>query len=106
LGHGCVSAFFCVVLSCVGRGLALDSFPNQGVLLNVYRIEKSIKEGQGPQMTVESHRKKNEHPNRTPELKNMSKNRNMERAGNEAVVCHLTTLQSLGNPVKKLHAGS
>jgi hypothetical protein len=22
LGHGCVSACFCVVLSCVGRGLA------------------------------------------------------------------------------------
>jgi hypothetical protein len=23
-GHGCLSASFCVVLSCVGRGLALD----------------------------------------------------------------------------------
>jgi hypothetical protein len=54
-----VSAFFYVVLSCVGRGLALDWSPNQGVLPNVYRIEKSIKEGIGPQRTVESHRKKN-----------------------------------------------
>jgi hypothetical protein len=54
-----VSAFFCVVMSCVGRGLALDWSPNKGVLPNVYRIEKSIKEGIGPQRTVESHRKKN-----------------------------------------------
>jgi hypothetical protein len=53
-----VSAFFCVVLSCVGRGLALDLSPNQGVLPNVYRMEKSIKEGIGPQRTVESHREK------------------------------------------------
>jgi hypothetical protein len=30
-----VSACFCVVLSCVGRGLALDWSPNQGVLPNV-----------------------------------------------------------------------
>jgi hypothetical protein len=32
--------FFCVVLSCVGRGLALDWSPNQGVLRNVYRIKE------------------------------------------------------------------
>jgi hypothetical protein len=41
-----VSACFCVVLSCIGRGLALNWSTNQGVLPNV---EKSIKEGQGPQ---------------------------------------------------------
>jgi hypothetical protein len=46
------------MLSCVGRGLALDRSPNQGVLPNVYRIEKSIKEGIGLQRTVESHREK------------------------------------------------
>jgi hypothetical protein len=28
--------------------------------ISVYRIEKSIKEGVGPQRTVESHRKNNE----------------------------------------------
>jgi hypothetical protein len=33
--HGCVSAFFCVVLSCVGRGLASVRSPMQGVLQNV-----------------------------------------------------------------------
>jgi hypothetical protein len=43
------------VLSCVGRDFALDWFPNQGVLPNVYRIEKSIKEGIGRQKTAESH---------------------------------------------------
>jgi hypothetical protein len=31
-GHGCVSAYFCVVLSCVGRGLASGWSPVQGVL--------------------------------------------------------------------------
>jgi hypothetical protein len=31
-GHGCVSAFLCVVLSCVGRGLASGRSPVQGVL--------------------------------------------------------------------------
>jgi hypothetical protein len=30
-----VSASFCVVLSCVDRGLALDWSPRQGVLPNV-----------------------------------------------------------------------
>jgi hypothetical protein len=30
--HGCVSAFFFVVLSCVGRGLASGRYPVQGVL--------------------------------------------------------------------------
>jgi hypothetical protein len=34
-GHGCVSACFCCVVLCVGRGLVLDWSPNQGVLPNV-----------------------------------------------------------------------
>jgi len=54
----CVCVFLCCVVLCVGRGLASGWSPNQGVLPNVYRIEKSIKEGIGPQRTVESHRKK------------------------------------------------
>jgi hypothetical protein len=32
LRHGCISAFFCVVLSCVGLGLAMGWSPVQGVL--------------------------------------------------------------------------
>jgi hypothetical protein len=63
-----VSAFFCVVLFCVGRGLALDWSPSQGVLPNVYRIEKSIKEGIGLQRTVGSHRKKKSSPSNQPKL--------------------------------------
>jgi len=31
--HGCVSPFFRIVLSCVGRGLAMGRFPFKGVLL-------------------------------------------------------------------------
>jgi hypothetical protein len=37
-GHGCVSAFLCAVLSCVGRGLESGRSPVQGVLPNVYRF--------------------------------------------------------------------
>jgi hypothetical protein len=37
-GHGWVSAFLCVVLSCVGRGLASGRSPVQGVLPIVYRF--------------------------------------------------------------------
>jgi len=32
--HGCVSSFFCVMLSYVGRGLTTDRSPVQGVLPN------------------------------------------------------------------------
>jgi hypothetical protein len=41
--HGCKSSFFCVVLSCVGRGLALGWSPIQGDLPNVYRFVNSEK---------------------------------------------------------------
>jgi hypothetical protein len=30
--HGCMSAFFCLVLSCVDRSLAISRFRGQGVL--------------------------------------------------------------------------
>jgi hypothetical protein len=32
--HGCVSVFFCVVLSCVGSGLEMGTSPVEGVLPN------------------------------------------------------------------------
>jgi hypothetical protein len=38
--HGCVSAFFCVALSYVGRSLASGWSPVQGVLPNVQQIHK------------------------------------------------------------------
>jgi hypothetical protein len=41
--HTWVSSFFCVVLSCVGRRLALGSSPVQGVLPNVHRFTNSEK---------------------------------------------------------------
>jgi hypothetical protein len=41
--HGCVSAFFCVVLSCVGRGLASGRSPVQGVL-QIVQIDSWISE--------------------------------------------------------------
>jgi hypothetical protein len=44
--HGCVTAFFCVVLSCVGRGLALGRSPVR-VLPNVHRFINSEKLNSG-----------------------------------------------------------
>jgi hypothetical protein len=41
--HGYVSAFLCVVFSCVGRGLASGWSPVQGVLPNVHRFINSEK---------------------------------------------------------------
>jgi hypothetical protein len=38
--HGYVSSFFCVVLSCVGRGLVSGRSPVQGVLPTVQEIHK------------------------------------------------------------------
>jgi hypothetical protein len=43
LGHGCVSAFFCVVLSRVDSGLASGWSPVKGVLPNVHRFLNSEK---------------------------------------------------------------
>jgi hypothetical protein len=60
LRHGCLSASFCVVLSCVGRGLATGWSLVQGVLL----YDKTAQDtsymwgGQGPTRTLEPRKKK------------------------------------------------
>jgi hypothetical protein len=41
--HGCVSAFFCLVLSCVGTGLATGWSPVQGVLPNVQNRFRNLR---------------------------------------------------------------
>jgi hypothetical protein len=42
-----VSAFFCVVLSCVGRGLVSGRFPVQGVLKKqIHNFQKSNSESE------------------------------------------------------------
>jgi hypothetical protein len=47
--HGCVSAFFCLVLSCVGRGLAFGRSPVQGVLPTVQYVRKFQKINSEPE---------------------------------------------------------
>jgi len=42
--HGYMSSYFCVVLSCVGRGHALSRSPVQGVLSNVFNDSFSFSE--------------------------------------------------------------
>jgi hypothetical protein len=41
--YECVSAFFCIALSCRGKGLTLGWFPVEGVLQNVHRFINSEK---------------------------------------------------------------
>jgi hypothetical protein len=49
-----VSACFCVVLSCVSVGTLHWTDPQPRSPTKYLWIEKSIKEGQGPQRTVEA----------------------------------------------------
>jgi hypothetical protein len=53
--QGCLSAFFCVVLSCVGRGLATGWSLVQGVLPHVQIAQETsyMWGGRGPSRTVE-----------------------------------------------------
>jgi hypothetical protein len=61
LGHGCASACFCVVLSCVGTGLASGCSPVQGVLPNVSicRSRSLLGQAKGPRRTVSAFLKQN-----------------------------------------------
>jgi hypothetical protein len=52
--EACISAFFCVVLSCVGRGLASGWSTVQGVLPNIHRFIKSEKLNSGSEKTMGS----------------------------------------------------
>jgi hypothetical protein len=53
--HGCLSASFCVVLSCVGRNLATGWSLVQGVLPYVWIAQETsyMRGGHGPSRTVE-----------------------------------------------------
>jgi len=52
--HGCLFVFFCVVLSCVGRGLVMTRFPIQGVLpqclteLIISEVNSETEQTRGP----------------------------------------------------------
>jgi hypothetical protein len=50
----CVRVFFCVVLSCVGRGLASGRSPVQGVLPTVQQIHKFQKINSEPEQAKRS----------------------------------------------------
>jgi hypothetical protein len=44
----CVCVFLCCVVLCVGRGLALDWSPNQGVLPNICGSRSPLRKAKGP----------------------------------------------------------
>jgi hypothetical protein len=55
----CVCMFLCCVVLCVGRGLALDWSPNQGVLPNVCGSRNPLRKAKVCKRTVEASWKKN-----------------------------------------------